>query len=241
MIAPPGYDPVTDAFAADSVGHDPTTYVCCLFGSQPGMPKWSEFYHEGWVDKLYRGIARNTADPAPHVVCLTDRKYDFKEPVWQVGLRNPDAGFGCLAEAWRDDFTERKVCVLGLDTIITGDIDHIVQTPCKIGLLEDPYAKGQIGNMVGLYSRESCDLLWNLWHKVQDEHPGVFNDQQFLRNYVGLENVAVLNRIYPGQILSYKVEVKGRSEPRQKPSIVYFHGNPKPNEINVPWLDSHWI
>jgi hypothetical protein len=226
----------------------PTTFVCFLFAPRPGMPAWSSVYTPEWVDKLYRGIKRNTSDPFPHVVCFTDKEYAFKETVFQVRLNNPDAGFGCLAEAWRDDYTERRICVLGLDTVIVKNIDTIIDTDCEVGLLRDPYAKTTVGNMVGIYSREACeqlDMKWALYGKGQTE-------QNFLRKCVGescmegKDGCVLLNDMYPGQILSYKVDLRngqwgGAEGDKDKARIIYFHGNPKMNEINSPWLEENWI
>lgn len=218
------------------------TFVCFLFEPRPGMPAWTSVYTPEWVDKLYRGIQRNTADPFPHVVCFTDKKYSFRENIWQIELLYPKAGFGCLAEAWRPDYTERRICVLGLDTVITGPIDEIVSTdlPSGIGLLRDPYAKTQVGNMVGLYTLEACESLWDRWNIDSS-----MTDQNFLRRYVGIEGCVLLNDRFPGQILSYKAELRngrwgGSEGDRDKLKILYFHGKPKMNEVNSPWLEGHW-
>jgi len=215
-----------------------TTFVCFLFEPPPKMHSWARAYSPEWVDKLYRGIKRNTADPYPHFVCFTDKTYRFEEDVLQVQLRDPTAGFGCLAEAWRDDYTERKICVLGLDTIICGNIDTIIDTKCEIGLLRDPYAPTQVGNMVGLYSQKACEMLWRQWNIK----PHGMTDQNFLRKYVGIDRCTLLNDKYPGEILSYKVHVKQKEIDREKLKILYFHGNPKPDAVmeTEPWLKDYW-
>jgi hypothetical protein len=226
---------------------NPITYVCFLFEPKPGMPDWTKVYSPEWVDKLCRGIQRNTADPYTHFVCFTDKEYHFEEHIWQVRLEDPTAGFGCLAEAWRDDYTERRICVLGLDTIITGNIDEIVQTelPTGIGLLRDPFATHQVGNMVGLYDRAACDSLWRQWRSNPNRSE---TEQNFLRRYVGIDNSTLLNDKYPGQILSYKVDIRGgkwggSEGDKEKLKILYFHGNPKPDTVveKSPWFKENWI
>jgi hypothetical protein len=200
------------------------------------MPEWSKVYTPEWVDKLYRGIQRNTMDLKIDFVCLTDREYDFEEDVHQIPLRNPEAGWGSLCEAWRPDLMLGRRCVLGLDTVIVGPIDEIMQTDCDIGLLRDPYAPDQIGNMVGIYDEYYSGNLWLLWLESEG-----LNDQQFLRKYVGTDRAVLLNDKYPGQILSYKVDIKGKAVAVPPVKIVYFHGNPKPNEIKDEWILEHWI
>jgi len=210
------------------------------------MHSWARAYDPSWVNKLYNGIKRNTSDPYPHFVCFTDKTYRFDEDILPVRLKDPEAGFGCLAEAWRGDYTaERRVCVLGLDTIILGNIDEIMQTelPSGIGLLRDPYVPNQVGNMVGLYDESACGMLWNLWQLNSD-----MTDQNFLRSLVGVVGATLLNDKYPGEILSYKVDLRGgrwggSEGDKEKLKILYFHGNPKPHEVveKSPWLKENWI
>lgn len=221
------------------------SFVCFLFESRPGLPEWTQVYSPEWVDKLYRGVDRNTSGEIDFV-CLTDKEYEFKEPVRGEILWKPNEGFGCLAEAWRPGLVEEgtRIVVLGLDTIIVGDIEEIITTDLSsgIGLLRDPYAPDQIGNMVGIYDHGVSGALWKRWQQTQG-----LNDQNFLRRNVGIPGSTLLNDRFPGQILSYKVDMRSpqfgsREGEKQNVRIVYFHGRPKPNEVvdGCPWLAENW-
>jgi hypothetical protein len=220
------------------------SFVCVLFQPQSGMPEWSEVYNPTWVDKLYRGVRRNVTFPFDFV-CLTDKTYQFEEPeIRQIPLIDKQAGWGSLCEAWRPDLDTDKIVVLGLDTVITGRLDHIVLTDCEIGLLRDPYARTTVGNMVAVYSRIACQQLWSKWISLNGDQR--WTDQNFLRNMVGDscirgdEGFLCLNDNHPGQILSYKVDIKGKTLALPKVKIVYFHGNPKPNAIEDDWILENW-
>ena len=60
------------------------TIVTALFnGQQTGIPHSVGIYTPEWVDKLYRGVARNYSGPF-NFICLTEKNYDFVEPIKQV-------------------------------------------------------------------------------------------------------------------------------------------------------------
>ena len=207
------------------------TVACCLWDANEGSRPFSTFYDETWVDKLYRAYARSLTLPFKFV-CFTDHVRQFSEPIEQVGFKKlngelPD--YGQLIEPFR---LNEPMILTGLDTVITGNIDHLMSY-CflgdKVALPRDPNHLDTICNGVALVPRGHSDI-YHLW----DGGNHYLSDMDWLRR----QDYAVLDDLFPGHVVSYKchVKAKGLGDAR----IVYFHGKEKPHEISEPWVDLHW-
>ena len=203
----------------------------CLWQPNAKSKSFSTMYDESWVEKLYRGFYRNLTIPF-RFICFTDKKYDFKEPILQVALE-ADPGelidYGSMIQPF---VMEGPLIVLGLDTIIVGSIDHIakkvIDSPhLPIMLPKDPYDFSRSINGVALVPRGH--------RKIFDEWDGG-NDMVHLRKY----KWTAIDDLWPDQVVSLKahdVRRRGLREAR----IVYFHGNPKPNQLmHLDWVQEHW-
>ena len=49
-----------------------------------------------------------------------------------------------------------------------------------------------------------------------------------------------LDTIFKGKILSYKVHIRDHWERVKDTSIIYFHGVPKPHQVNERWIQEYW-
>lgn len=77
-------------------------------------------YDPSWVDKLYRGIKRNTKHPFQLKVITTFAQEDFKEDVIAIPYldeRNIGNWIG-ITEVFRPDIGDNPRIVMGLDTVI---------------------------------------------------------------------------------------------------------------------------
>lgn len=223
-------------------------FVCVLFnGTSTDLPSYSKGagYSTGWVDRLYRGIARQMPHDDWNLVCLTDAEYKFSEPVQQVSLLRPGLGWACIMEAFRPVLTKRRRMIVGLDTLFVGPLDEIIAYDGECGLLRDPYHLETICNGVGIFSAKISAELWQNWcndlHNWRKRaiYMGQVSEMQFLRLTVG-DTCNLLDQIYPEQIQSYKVHWKPGKMDRSKARIVYFHGRPKMQEIEDEELLAFW-
>ena len=121
----------------------------------------------------------------------------------------------------------------GLDTVILGNIDHLM-TYCykaeKIALPIDPNHPHTICNGVALVPRGHGHVYhrWNGGMKY-------LSDMECLR----AQDYSLLDNLFPGEILSYKCHVlkNGLRDAR----IVYFHGKEKMHELpDVDWITENW-
>ena len=219
-------------------------FVCFLFQPSALVPAWGRVYDGEWVDKLARAIRRNYDGPH-EVVAMVDRDdYEIAEDVIQLRLDASAGGWDYIMQSWRPDVADVTTCVLGLDTIIRGDITEIVDTSAAHGLAlpNDPYQTKQVCNAIGVYSSGQAATLWDEWSERREfwmftaRVNGRFSEMHFLRHVC--PHAWRIDEAFPGQVVSYKKHWRtGRFKDAR---IVYFHGNPKLNAINAPRLLEHW-
>ena len=218
------------------------TVVTALFdGRMTGIPHTVVVYDPTWVDKLYRGIARNYKGMF-ELICLTDQRYRFKEPIKQIRFeRSVDQyGWMSLIEMYRPDLTTGKRFTIGLDTIITGPLNNIFNYNDKIALCTDPFIPQTVCNAVTMCNSSFCEEYWNMWKeneyelikesKLEIGTISVPSEMSMLRKYYGKS--PRLDEIFPGSILSYKQHIMDKPHHvLANSSIVYFHGVPKPHKL----------
>lgn len=201
-------------------------YVCTLLWS-PNREShhFSKCYDESWVEKLYRGFARNLTRPFKFIV-FVDRLRMFDEPIKQELLLHRPIHYGACMEPYR---LNEPMILVGLDTVVTGNIDHFADyclTADKLALPRDPYQTDKVCNGVALVPR-GHRAIYDAWHGE--------NDMAFLR---AREDVVLLDDLFPGEIVSYKKHVRDRG--LGKARIVYFHGKPKMHELDDKDILLHW-
>lgn len=186
---------------------------------------FSRMYNETWVEKLYRGFRRNLTVPFRFVV-FTDRAYSFDAPEIETHLlRDPKPSYAtCIEPYVLDD----PMILVGLDTVVTGNIDHLAEyclAADTIALPRDPYRMQQACNGVALVPAGNAH--------VYTRHNGE-NDMEWMR----AQPHRFIDDLFPGHVVSFKGKAKrGLGDAR----IVYFHGKEKPHELpNIDWISKHW-
>lgn len=188
---------------------------------------FSTAYNESWVDKLNRGFQRHLTKPFKFVL-FTDRKREYEEPVKQIV--NEDLGKGGYADCIIPYTLGKPMILVGLDTVVTGNIDHLAEYCLEaetFALPRDPYRKQQACNGVALVPKGHEKI--GLRHKGQ-------NDMEWVRKF----KHEFIDDLFPGQVVSYKGDVKNRG--LKDARIVYFHGQEKPHQLgSLPFIQEHWI
>jgi hypothetical protein len=183
-------------------------------------------YTDDWAVRLFNGVDRHLT-VAHRNVLYTDRKRDLPESIDQVVV--PDLGKRGYADCIRPYEMGVPMILVGLDTIVTGNIDKLAAW-CferrELCLPRDPYKPEQAINGVGLVPAGM--------QRIAKQHRGE-NDMEHVRRYP----YRFLDDEFPGFVRSYKghVEKHGLGDTR----IVYFHGLRKPHELgHVGWVQEHW-
>lgn len=203
------------------------TVATLLWDANRNSLPFSRMYDESWVEKLYRGFARNLTVPF-RFVSFVDRRREFAEPIEQEVMSTSNPGYGDCIEPYR---LGEPMILCGLDTVVTGNCDHLAEyclTAEVIALPRDPYRKSRACNGVALVPGGNAHV-WNEWRGE--------NDMEWMRK----QSHVFLDDLYPGQIVSYKGHVerhRGLGDAR----IVYFHGERKPHQLpHVGWISKHWV
>lgn len=203
--------------------------VATLFWEPSGRSaRWSKAYTVEWVERLYRGFKRNLTAPFRFVV-FTDRMREYQEPVEQIILANPQPGYGDCLEPYRLGV---PMILVGLDTVITGNIDHLADhclNADRIALPLDPYKPEQVCNGVA--------LVPGGWERVWTEHDHNTRPQADMERLRALPH-DVLDHLFPGHVVSYKCHVREQGVGDAR--IVYFHGPHKAHEVSDDWVQKHW-
>lgn len=204
------------------------TVAAPLFDANRHSFHFSRCYDETWVDKLFRGFARNLTRPF-RFVCFTERERAFAEPIDQERFSAREPSYTAGVEIYR---LEGPMIIVGLDTVIVGNVDHLADwcaTSEVIGLPRDPYRQEIACNGVALVPPGKT--------RIAEQSAGE-NDMKALRQHPH----AFTDDLWPGQVISYKVHMRDKSltEPPANTRIVYFHGGPKQPDIDGRWIEEHW-
>jgi hypothetical protein len=186
---------------------------------------FSRCYDETWVEKLHAGFRRHLTVPF-RFICFTERPRQFSvgiETQWIEG----EPSYGSVIEPFK---LNEPMILVGLDTIVVGNCDHLAAYAIggnKLAVPRDPFYPEKVCNGVAL-APQGCRHVW-------DKFPGG-NDMDWIR----AQDVAVIDDIFPGQVCSYKGDIK-KNGLTADTRIVYFHGADKPHQMaHVGWIWREW-
>lgn len=202
--------------------------AACLWDANAKSQRFSLMYDESWVDKLYRGFKRNLTVPFRFVL-FTDRKREFTEPIEQELLATSPPDYGCMIEPFK---LNAPSIIVGLDTILVRNIDHMAHycmTETRVALPDHPTKKDY-----GFINAVAFVPAGN--RAIYDEWRGE-NDMEYLRK----RDVVDALKLWPGQLLSFRLQIgKGKPLPDDV-RIVYFHGEQKPHALESErWIRKAW-
>ena len=222
-----------------------TTVMCVLrSGGQ---------YDVEWVRKLRDGIHRNTTAPY-EFKCLSDVEIDITEPCKQkcerIPLQHDWPGWWAKIELFRPGVITGPTLYLDLDTIITANIDHLIDdlrySKYTFAMLRNFHQPDFVGSGVMWFADEDAvpHKVYEKFRKQPDaymaHHERVrkgshLGDQAFIADTIGLENIEMLD--VPG-LKSFKYHARTFLPPDA--ALVCFHGNPRPPEAKAKWVAEHW-
>lgn len=221
--------------------------VCCVL--------WGDKFSTDYVHHLKAGVERNTT--VPHeFVCYSDRQI---EGVRTVILKEGMESWWNKLQLFDGRITGRIV-YLDLDTLITNNIDWLLEYDGRFAAIEDlgsvnshqPHLKGKLQS--GIMSWDSTDMTWvyNEFKFLRSKVTTVFRgDGEYLDSVIGKFNRVLLQSVYPNEIKSYKYQVYPNK--LEGASIICFHGRPSiiqsmSETINTPmgnyepqkWVSDFW-
>lgn len=201
--------------------------VALLWDANKHSAKFSSMYDESWVEKLYRSFARNLTAPFKFV-CFVDRPRQFNEPIEQELIADYKVPrYAALIEPFKLNV---PMILVGLDTMVVDNIDHLAQycmTPGPVAVPTAAYDPKTTCNGVSLVPEGHRDIY--------DRHNGE-NDMLWMRK----QKTDRIDNLWPKQVVSYKTYVKENGLEGVK--IVFFHGEEKPHQLqHLPWIREQWV
>lgn len=199
----------------------------CLWQPNEKSFSFSRDYDESWVEKLYRGFQRNLTIPF-EFHCFVDNpaQYKFTENIKVQRLDSISPGYDAYINPFKLD---GPLLVVGLDTVIVGNLDHIAQAAIDgdtLLLPKDPYFDRACNAIAVVPPNHS---------EIYDTHDGQ-NDMDWLNTF----DHKYIDDTWPDQVVSYKKHV--RMQEWKDFRIVYFHGNPKMNVLEkLDWIRESWV
>lgn len=200
-------------------------------------------YTAEWVDRLAAGVRRHLAAPH-HFVCLTDVPLALSGIAAVPLAAGARAGWWSKLELFRPDLFAGRVLYLDLDSVVVGDLAELAAYGGGFGMIGNFYRpqQSQSGLMAWNADGVAAGEIWNRWQAdpagtVRRHH----GDGDFIGGVLGGQEDR-LDRRYPGQIVSYKVNclgargatLRGTEGPPAIPTgarVVCFHGAPKPTDL----------
>lgn len=224
--------------------------------------KWGPKFTADYVNNLYRAVQRNTTIEH-RFICYTDdpqgvecetRPFLIDLPVWWyiIGLTNPE-----------HEHNEQLI-YMDLDTIITGNIDHILSLDKPFATISDFGWTSGLQTAYIMWNRSVRDSVWEYfttkykpadYPKLDCDYTRWGGTNQFLEECMGvvrinknpipaIQNappVVRLQDVFPGECVSYKAQhLQNVQQLDNKIKMVFFHGKPQPHEVNNAWLKEHW-
>ena len=181
------------------------------------------------VTRLTEQIKKNLT--VPHkLFCLTDYPGDAIEEIEIIPLLDKLPGWWSKIEIFR---TFTNVLYFDLDTTILRNIDFLAQFKPNFGALLSKHRNMGSGIMrwYGDFSG-----LYKYFKAHSDPIMQYFSwEQEYINSWLinNAYKVEYIQHHFPGRLMSYKNDylpmIEKKSKP--KPSIIYFHGKPRPWDI----------
>lgn len=193
--------------------------------------KWGNDF-EGYPKRLRNMVRRNLK--APHKFhCFSGDYLRFfaPDPFWQYKSQHRPTlyrGYPLLFVFNPALPLTGKILFLGLDVVITGSLDELVEAPGFTAIRD--WWQGNYNNSVMLFDAGShADVFTDF----PPDEPESKTEQDWLKEKIPNGNT------WPDEwVRSYKIHCKDGVPENCR--VVVCHGEPKNHQINDAWLKEHW-
>ena len=192
--------------------------------------------------RYVNATAKNIKDHLTYdaeIVCLTDNPDGILHVDRIVKMEHDWPKWWGKLEMFKPNITKNKHCLyIDLDTVCFKNIDIICKLPPSFYGIRDFYHLNvlQTGILKWEVGAESEDLyIKNLHHIHKYFNKG---DHELIGECV--KNPKFLQDIFPGEICSYKKHMRRLYKNYIDPTIVCFHGTPRPHTIKHDLIVNKW-
>ena len=195
-------------------------------------------YDSRYVNATAQNIRNNVTHNA-EIVCITDNATGINSVDRIVKMQHNWPKWWGKIELFRPDITANEHAMyIDLDTVCLGNIDYMCRATDGFYGLRDFYALDTF--QTGLLKWDICDDTINIYeHNKNDIHKYINKGDHELIGAVA-KNKKFLQDAFPGEICSYKKHLGHLYKNYINPSIICFHGDPRPHTVKHDLITSAW-
>lgn len=204
---------------------------------------WNNYFGRGaeYVRKLFSGIDRHMpVGVSWSSVCFTDDAASVPGDVKAVPLPQDVRGWWNKLAMFREDafpVDGERILFFDLDTIITGELDGLVDYAGNFAMLRDPFGVVSFGSGIMSWRHGEHTDIWDDWEK-EGRPQDLRGDQVWIADHAG--KVDAWQDVAPKQCVSFKRVPPWYPQPPPDCRVLYFHGLPKPHICPRPWVKELW-
>ncbi len=220
--------------------------VCCL--------KWGSLYKPEQYNVLYSMVVRNLKQPF-EFVCFTDDPAGLRPEIRCCGIPHDLPYWWGKVALYKDSIpgvVTEKILFLDTDVVILRSIDEIADYPSDFAMARDfPQSKcparheKDVNGSVILLKVGARTEIWD--HYVRLGMPQMPIAEAGKKNFT-LGGQGIINEVripvdqFPDDwVRSYKDNNMAIHGPGDDCRIAFFHGHPKPWEVEDAWVKEHWV
>ena len=219
---------------------------------------WGTKFSLDYVYNLKAAVERNTTIPH-RFVCYSDK--GIKGVETKILKPGYEGWWNKLQLFDPAQFTNERMVYLDLDTIITGNIDWLLEDRSWFMGIEDvgavnahqPHLKNVLQTGVMAWGATPVSFIWSTFVLSYDNVVDTFRgDGEYLSSVINPYQRTLLQHEYFNKLKSYKYDVYP-NPPRKDVAIVVFHGRPSIEQaftetIETPmakfepqeWIKDYW-
>lgn len=198
-------------------------------------------YDYRYVNATARNIRKHCTMPH-EIVCLTDSSQGITEVDRIVPLKHNWNKWWGKIELFREDITDASECLFfDLDTVCMDSIDFLwTIDDDKFYGLRDFYRLDVL--QTGLMRWKPSLKTHRIYSNFVNERMYDLYKNQGDHEYMGkvIRSSEFIQDAFPNKVVSYKKSLSGISKKTITPSIVCFHGEPRPHTIKHTFITDHW-
>lgn len=229
-------DSILIKYSVGKAFHDRTDPITVFLVLKTGGPVYDSRYVNATASNIRKHLTHSH-----EIVCITDNSTGIKEVDRVIKMQHNWPKWWGKVELFREGNTQNNHCLfLDLDTVCINNIDFICKPKDKFYGLRDFYTLDTF--RTGVLKWETDDpSVTSIYNKFLDEDISKYmnkGDHEWIGS--NASNKGFLRDTFPGEICSYKKHLAHIHRQFMNPSIVCFHGDPRPHTVKDSFIKNNW-
>ncbi len=194
-----------------------------------------------YVTKFYDGIRKHLTGVEWRGVCFTDDPSTVPEGIEARAVPAGLAGWwNKLAVFAPDSFKPgERVLSSDLDVIPLGDLSDIAGYRGKLAVASDPFWPERMNSSLMAWEAGAVDHIWTTWDRGGRPQFDRRGDQFWIETMQ--PDADRWQRLFPGQVVSFKVDCWLQGKIPAGARMLIFHGSPRPHDVTAPFVKELWV